>query len=269
MSEMKTGDNGYREAPQKSGGAFRMPRILEAPAPTGRSQRLRPTVFPPEIESDSLRTFLYNAHRHELGGAPLSRWLIILLFLIALIGVTGLVPGRWWISGASLWLAMGLIAAIVSLRRRDFVRFEDEAPPAIPAARLNPNDKIAVNVTGLFSVEGQEARYTGLPGFYRTFTTREHALLCLVRDRRFLKIGRWPALTTGMWYIFFTPEITRTVRYGRLHFGKKPAPAVAVDYEIRVPNSSRFRRDKVVNKSVYITCQNEQNALRIFGDLKA
>lgn len=269
MQAIQPDSNETSEAPQENSGAFPVARNLEAPVVVTRQQRPRPTAFPPEIAINSLRTLLYNAYRHEFGGAPLSRWLIILLFAIAFFWATGLLPGRWWVSGAALLLAIGLIATIATLRKRGFVHFKAEARPEIVAAKLPPNDKIAVNVTGLFSVEGQEARYTGLPGFYRTFATREHALLCLVRDRRFLKIGRWPAMPTGMWYIFFTPQITRAFSYGQLHFGKQPTPAIAVDYEIVIPKSSRFRRDKIVNETIYIACQNEQDAARILADLMA
>ncbi len=254
------------EAPQQSGGAFRAPRTLEPPAIIERVRRRR-TTFPPEAKNDSLRTLLYNAYRHEFSGAPLTRWLIIGLIALAIFWMTGLPPGRWWVGGAALLLALILIVTIVITRRRDFVRFEESSPPVVAAAQLDPADKIPVNVTGYFSVEGQYARYTWLPGFYRTFATREHALLCLVRNRRFLRIGRWPGYQTGMWYVFFTPEMMRRIRYGRLHFGRKAAPAIAVDYEFVIPKSGRFQRDQQVEETVYIACQNEEDARRIWADL--
>lgn len=265
---MKREDVKHRngEAPQQSSGVFRAPRTLEPPAIMERLRKRR-TVFPPEAENDSLRTLLYNAYRHEFGGAPLTRWLIIGLIALAILWITGLPPGRWWVGGAALLLALTLIITIVVTRRRDFVRFEESLPPEVVPVKLKPADKIPVNVTGYFSVEGQYARYTWLPGFYRTFATREHALLCLVRDRRFLRIGRWPGFQTGMWYVFFTPEMMRRIRYGRLHFGRKAAPAVAVDYEFTIPKSGRFQRDQQVEETVYIACQNEEDARRIWADL--
>jgi hypothetical protein len=238
---------------------------LEAPANLVRPNRPR-TVFPAEASADSVRTLLYNAYRHEVGAVRLTRWLIFLCLLIAAAWATGFLPGRWWVSGAALLAALTLVTAVVRQRRRDFVRFEELERPEVMPEKVDPNDKIGVHVTGHFSVEGQYARYTFLPGFYRTFATREHALLCLVRSRRFLKIAIWPPEQTGMWYVFFTPHLMHSVRYGRLHFSSAASPAIAVDYDLTVLKPGRTK-EQIVTETVYIACANERDAARILADL--
>ncbi len=256
------GENG---APSAQDGAFHIPGILEAPANLVRPSRPR-TVFPAEPSADSLRALLYNAYRHEVGAVRLTRWLIFFCLLIAAVWATGFLPGRWWVSGGALLAALVLVTAVVSQRRRDFVRFEELSRPEVTPAKIDPNDKIGVHVTGHFSVEGQYARYTYLPGFYRTFATREHALLCLVRSRRFLKIATWPPEQTGMWYIFFTPQLMYSVRYGRLHFSSTVSPAIAVDYDLTVLKPGRTK-EQIVRETVYIACANETDAVRMLADL--
>ncbi|MCB0044198.1 MAG: hypothetical protein KDD92_02080 [Caldilineaceae bacterium] len=251
------------KAPSLGDGAFRF-AALEAPDHLPKPRPTR-TVFPPNAAADSQSSRLYQAYRHELAGISLTRWLIWLLTALAIVAATPLLPGPWWLGGIALLPALWLAIMVVTRRSRDFVRFDAQPTPALTPQKLDSADKIPAHVTGHFSVEGQYMRYTWLPGFYRTFSTREHALLCLVRPRRFARIGIWPPEQAGMWYIFFTPPLVRAVRYGRLYFERKPRPAVAVTYELTI--SRPGRKEKVAEETVYIACADEAAAHSILADL--
>ena len=69
-------------------------------------------------------------------------------------------------------------------------------------------------VTGGLTVEGSEQRFTFVPGFYKTFATREHALLCQVRPAARVGVLRWPEAEVGMWYAFFQPNADPAGRMG-------------------------------------------------------
>ena len=268
--EINPGTNGKHEAPHDGSGAFHMPVLWEAPAHAVRPKTRR-TIFPPDPLANSVAARLYNAYRHELAGARLTRWLIWLLVGASLVWTTGLLPGRW--VGAGLWLAAALLMVLLVIghRRRNFVHFYPSPTPSVNPHPLAPANKLACHVTGIFSVEGQYQRFTFLPGFYRTFATREHALLCLVRDRHFAKIGRWPQGETGMWYVFFTPELISQVRWGTLRFQKHVQRALAVDYQLTIVNPKQVKRTKVVTETVYLVPASadtaEEDARTMLADL--
>ena len=133
--------------------------------------------------------------------------------------------------------------------------------------QLDPADKLPVHVTGLFSVEGKDTRLTWVPGFYRTFSTREHALLCQEQARRIFKVAETDLELAGMWYIFFQPEEITGMRWGSLYFGSKPRSAIAVDRKIEVKATRRFQRDKAKTETVYLAFLDLDEGLRIWEDL--
>jgi hypothetical protein len=264
---LQPGRNGHGpdhdKAPSLNGGAFPVPDTLEAPAAVVRAKRKR-TIFPPNAAADSFSSFLYQAYRHELGALPLTRWVILALFGIAV----ALLPLRaWWLSAAIVVASLVLILCVVIWRRRDFVRFTEQSLPNVAPKVLDPAEKVPIHVTGHLSVEGQYARYTALPGFYRSFATREHALLCLVRPSRFLRVAIWPPEQTGMWYAFFSPQLMHSVRYGSLHFNRQASPAVAVTYDFSYVKPSR-EKEQILRETVFIACRDERDAQRILADLR-
>ncbi len=264
--EIQPGRNGHGpdhvKAPSQNGGAFHIQGGLEAPAGMIRANRKR-TVFPSAPPADSFSSFLYMAYCHEVGAIRLTRWLIMAL----LAGALGLLVFRlWWLSGAFAVMAVALIGSVILWRRRDFVDFQAEPLPAVAPTKLRPSEKLPVYATGHFSVEGQYARYTYLPGYYRTFSTREHALLCLVRPSNFLRIATWPPEQTGMWYSFFTPALMHSVRYGMLHFNRQASPAVAVEYDFSYVKPGR-NKEQILRETIYIACADHATAERVLADL--
>jgi hypothetical protein len=176
----------------------------------------------------------YQLHRHEWGGAPLDRWLAIGLVILAGLGATGLVPGGLAtviLCAASLVLLLSL-QAIAS--RHSYVLFRAEGSPALqdPAApRLNPAEKLPLHATGLFEVEDKQRAFTELSAFYRSFQTREHAVMALVPPSRLILMASRPKAEIGMWYMFFKNQELRRIEPGTLRFGSQQRPALRLEVE--------------------------------------
>jgi len=180
-----------------------------------------------------------------MAGFPFLNWLLAPLIAATLFS---LLRGAWSIA-AALTLAALLFRAHLWLRmRRDFVHFT--APPTgdplvdSPHTILDPSDKLPIHVTGCLEVGGKVQRFTFLPGFYRTFATREHALLCLCRGGRKALLGSWPEAETGVWYAFFHPHAIRKVERGTLHFGSLRSDALAIEIDA-APTRGRIRRKAI------------------------
>lgn len=288
LPKININQNGTHKAPPDSGGAFAvdgtdanieaMQRGLgkqnseRTASPLTHQERIsrvvaQRTVFPVDEPSPSLRTLLYRLSRYYVAGAPLFRWLIIGLIAIGLLWIALQAPGGWL--GSLPW---GIaVLALLHIRRQwrsyGYVHFETAPPPTVEPMRLPADAKLPVHATGHFSVEGKEQYDTWLPGFYRTFATREHALLCQVADKRLWKFGRRPPDEVGMWYIFFMPSTIEGVRWGQLYFGAKPQLAIAVDYKVEIQSQGRFRNQKIKTITVFIATQNEGDARAIMADL--
>ena len=256
--------NGKQKAPPDSSGAFVMASSLEAPATLTRKQQQR-TIFPDDVASGGFQSFLYKCYRHEWAGTRLTRWMMLASLAGALLWATVLTP-RWLGLVLASFFIVALSIIIVRHRRHDFVRFEEEPMPPVTPAKLLAGDKIPIYATGNFTVEGQYQRFTYLPGFVRTFATGEHAVLCLVRERRFAGVGRWPILEIGMWYAFFLPNDIHGIRYGTLKFAGAPMSAIAIDYRLSIPASSA-RRDKELNETIYLVCADETDTTRMLADV--
>lgn len=244
-----------------------------SPNPSAGSPPSR-TLFPTEIPKPSIRTIFYKLTHYYLAGATLFRWVVILVSILFLIALW--TNPTYWIAGLVLWL--GLTFNLLFLRRQfqknDFVRFQEEAPPAsqqpaTSAALLDPAQKIPIHVTGLFAVEGREERFTWVTGFYRTFATREHALLCQVQADRFLGVASLDEEKVGMWYIFFQPAEVTEMHTGNLLFGSTPAPAIAITRQVERKTEGRFRRNKSIQEILYITFANDTDQQRVWADLQA
>lgn len=196
----------------------------------------------------------------------MSRWLAFLLLLGGLVTAAGWLPGGWPVAGLWLLALLALLGVTAYWRRRDFVHFQEAPAPDLLPARLDPSDKIPIFATGHFSVEGKYRRFTWLQGFFRTFATREHAVICHVPPRRFL-LGQWPERETGLWYQFFMPGDILRVRWGAVQFGPEPMVGVAVDYRLAIPKRGRLSRARTLEETVFLACHNEADARRILANL--
>lgn len=203
------------------------------------------TQFLPERPVDTLRALGYHLDRQRLAGVPLVRWLYGLLIVTALVLL--LRPGvGWWFAGGVLVVLATLWGWLGVLRRREFVRFTRgaHAAPAGPQspAALNPAAKLPVYVSGYLSVDTKVRPFAALPGFYRTFGTREHALLCQARPRRFGGLATWPEDEQGLWYAFFHARQIRSLQTGEIAFDRVAFPGLRVEYEPDRPLDGKSKR---------------------------
>ncbi len=208
----------------------------------------------------------YYLDRMMLAGAPVSRWVNILLLFIGALGALGLVPGHWLTAGLCLLLLAGFFWLQRHWRSRDYVRFQETPLPQITPQALAPSDNVPIHATGYFTVESKNERFTWLQGYFRTFATREHAAICLVQPKLFL-LAQWPEKDVGMWYVFFFPRSVRNVRHGTVTFGRKTQPCVAVEHEIHIPKKGRFSRERTLHETVILASETEADSLRILADL--
>ncbi len=173
--------------------------------------------------------FLYNLDTHRFVEVKMRTWLNWALVILAVLALLVRFPGSP--------LAAALLLALVALlglgrryaRRRHYIHFAPQQtpkPPEDPPAPLWPEDKLLHHASGHFQVEGKEADWAGLIAYYRTFETREHAIMARRTPSQFLKIGEIDPLTLGMWYIFITPENLLNVTPGRIYFGGEGEPGL-------------------------------------------
>lgn len=242
----------YEASPQRSGASVIPP------------QR---TTFPDDRPRRSVRTWLYYASHRRVGSAPALRWLFFLFGATVVVWSVGRLPGRWWVAGMALLLLGSLLALFHYWRRRDFIYFVPGTPPVPTIYSLPSAEKLPVMVTGLFSVEQKYRRFTWLPGFYRTFATREHALLCQVAQQTNMGVGRWPEEEVGLWYIFFAPASLRQLAWGEVRFGAEPRPAIAVTHQVTIPKQ-RLRSEQTREETIYIAFTAPDVGAKIWADLQ-
>ena len=228
---------------------------------------------------------LYILRRYQAMGMPLERWLVILLLLAALLLAVGLLPGG--LAGALICLAL-LLALFVGqglAQRRQYVHFRAQGPVTQPmpgAASLKPADTLTLRATGLFEVEGKAQRFTELPAYYRSFSTREHALMAVVAaSRRFAGLVSWPADEHGMWYIFVKTNELLQVQPGTLGFGRARRPALRLLVAQVLPDKNavmdawglQWGSDKsklnTREQTIYLSFDGEMERERVMGDLLA
>ena len=209
---------------------------------------------------------IYHLDRMLLAGAPVVRWMDGLLLLIGVLGAFGLVPGRFFTAGLCLILLISFVWLRRRWRNQDYVHFREETRPAVTPQPMAPSDNVPIHASGYFTVEEKSERFTWLQGYFRTFATREHAVICLVQPKRFL-LAEWPAKDMGMWYVFFFPKSVLNIRYGTVSFGRTTQPCLAVDHEIHIPKRGRFSRERTIQEMVILATPTEEDTRRILADL--
>jgi hypothetical protein len=213
------------------------------------------TQFLPDRPVDTPRALAYHLDRQQLAGYPLLRWLYGLLIVLS--SLLLLQPGLGWRAAvAALFVLVGLWIWQSSLRSNGFVRFTPQ-PLQLAAGHISPRplapaDKLPVYVSGFLSVDGKMRRFAALPGFYRTFATREHALLCQARPRRFAGLAAWPQEEEGLWYAFFHAHHILQVRLGEIAFDRMSFPGFAVEYEPEHPLNGKSRRRQPQRITLFI-----------------
>ena len=201
----------------------------------------------------------YQLRGHRWNGWPLDYWLSFALVLLAGLASLGLIPGNRTTACAAAFGCLILWGFLFWARRNQYVVFQAEELPVTPGspAPLRPSDKIKLRATGRFEVEGKERRFSELLAYFRTFATREHAVMAIVPPSRFLLLGKWPPNEVGMWYIFFQPQQILSLTPGTLRFGLRPRPALRVTYQ-----SEKSR------ETVYLSFDDPGDRQQVWADLR-
>lgn len=209
----------------------------------------------------------YQLSRHEFAGLHFLRWLQVDLLILAGAAALGWIPGGWLAGGLALTLFAALIAGQYYWEAKGFIEFQPGEMPLVNPASLPSSVKLPIRASGYFSVENKHGQFAWLQGFFRTFPSREHAVICLNQPTSLLYFGQSPANQVGMWYSFFRPETVEEIHWGEIRFGKARLPGLAVAYTVRLPRRNWFQPEKDVRKLTYLACPQREDALTILADL--
>ncbi|MGQ9489570.1 MAG: hypothetical protein ACUVR4_01360 [Anaerolineae bacterium] len=227
-----------------------------------------------------LLKFVYQLRVHCLGQWPLDRWAVTLAWGWAVVlwlgwllrGRPALAPWHWGVLALLGLVGAGLLALRFWGERHGYALFVPEGRLARPTpCALAPEDKVPLWATGHFGVEGRSGFFAGLQAYWRTFATREHAVMAIRHRSRFLLVGKAPDKQIGMWYIFIPAERVERVTPGRIAFGGISGPGLRLEYR-RPPEAQAVRRFRFLGpaqETVYLRFADESARVRVWADLLA
>lgn len=199
-------------------------------------------------------------------GVTIQRWCWLLAAASSFLWMVLDLAGPRWLALIPLVDVAAVTLVRFFRRRRDFVRFTAGETPEVDALTLAATEKLPVHISGPLSVTGKVRHFTFLPGFYRSFATREHGLLCCCRERRILRFAHWPEGEVGLWYAFFAPEQILHIAYGTVRYDDTVAPGLALEVSTQAFAPVQLRG---ASTTIYVACPSPEVALRILGDLRA
>ena len=218
----------------------------------------------------------YQLRLHRWGDTQLDILGRNLAFLAAaVILIQWLVRGRpslpawhWLALGLILLAGVGSIVLRIWAGRAGYVVFMPQPDLAAPAPReMSPEDKEAFFATGRFEVSEKHDHLANLTAYWRSFATREHAVMAIQHASRFF-LGSLPADQIGMWYIFFRPEDIEEVTPGVVAFGASRRPGLRVAYR-RLPPEDAKKPRKPSREVAYLAFESESGRERVWADLRA
>jgi hypothetical protein len=222
----------------------------------------------------------YSLERHRFFNIRLRQWLILLCLILP----TTMWLRSWGTSRLAAILvsltALGVLVAMLWAERRRFIRFEQDSqvladlvekaqgnqPIADQQAGNSPlpaMKKIRVYTTGFFEVSGMRRYLVETPAYYVTFETREHCVMTQVPRTRFLLLGKSLEDEVGWWYIFFQPNMIRSLEWGCLYFGARPRSALRL--EIAQSNASKNNPKAEI---LHMSFDDEQTHRLVLADLR-
>ncbi len=170
---------------------------------------------------------VYRLKGHRFLGWTLSRWIKLSLLAAAALAFAG---GYELGTVALLVLLLLLFLLEWAAGRAAYVRFVPSGDHPPKPAPLDPREKIHLRASGHFGVEGKWKHFVNLEAYFRTFASREHALMAWVPPSKCLLVGRWPEKDFGLWYIFFRPEHMREITPCTLRVGGVEWHALEIRY---------------------------------------
>jgi hypothetical protein len=227
----------------------------------------------------------YRLRYHRFAGWSLDRWLVTLLLLAACLslllgrsrmpasqfGGADSLWGLWLTAAGCAFLALAVLAMRAWAAQRMYMLFTRRPDPPPSGRALDPTEKVLLHATGQFEVEGKSHFFADILAYWRTFATREHAVMAIVHASRYLLLGTIPGEDLGMWYIFFRPEMLRSVVAGELRFGSVRRPALLVTYQPALSGAGQGRRGTKASplQSVYLAFDDPAARSCVWADLLA
>lgn len=220
------------------------------------------TEFLPDLPANSGLALVYQLSRQQIASFPLTRWAIVIIGACGLLWPLFGGPSGWWVTGGAVLVIGALLWMLHRAGARSFVQFTPESPPVVTPKALPANAKVPVYVTGWLSVQTKMRKFAGTPGFYRTFATREHALMCQVRGRRFALLATWPPEEEGLWYAFVEAQQIDRARTGRVTYGRTELPGLAIDYRL-----AGAAGGKVTHTTLYLAFPTDAERTAVLADV--
>ncbi len=219
----------------------------------------------------------YQLRHHDLGDWSLDRWGIV-----AAAATVVVVLLQWFLRGMpsrpawhwALLLLIGLAGlGLILLQRwagrRMYVCFTPDAQitPPVPRA-LAATDKVLLHATAQFEVEGKARVFADLLAYWRTFVSREHAVMAIVHCSRFLGLAHVAERHLGMWYVFFTPAMIEAITPGIIAFGAVQRCGLCIAYR-HAAASADGKPKAPVTRLVYLAFDDEAARTQVWADLLA
>ncbi|NLE75763.1 MAG: hypothetical protein GX605_03280 [Chloroflexi bacterium] len=201
----------------------------------------------------------YQLNHHYWSDMPLSLAGVLVLGGAALASLLPCAPGRPWLTVALAALTLALAGVALAGRLAGYVQFRPEGAPlsAVTPTPLPPREKIPHRASGTLSVEGKERRQVEIEAWFRSFETREHAVMAYRSAGRFWG-GERPADEVGMWYLFFQPGWIRRVEAGHVVFGHSRRPGLRVTFQ---------GEDSKEPSEVLLSFDTQENRTLVLADL--
>ncbi len=209
---------------------------------------------------------LHQCRRHYLGSFRLLHCLLILGGLGAVLVGTGVTP---WPRSLGIPIAIpGFVLLTLDLlaRKEHYIWFTSNHTEVTPAP-LAAERKLRVRATGWFEVEGKQQIHVWLEGYYRTFPTREHAVIALCTPTSLWGLGRSRMQDDGMWYMFIRPDDILQVQTGDLKFGREHLTGIRLAYRALLPGRFRHKKLRQQDCIAFLGFHTRQEALLVAGDL--
>lgn len=218
----------------------------------------------------------YQLRLHRLGDWTLERWVVTLAWLAAAIillqwlfrGRPALPVWHWLVLGLVVLFALGWPVFRRIAAARQFVVFHS-SPTAVlpPGNKMDPEDKAPVRATGNFEVAEKHHFFAELEAYWRTYGSREHAVLAKAEAGRFF-LGRTPPDVRGMWYLFFKPQDVRSIEAGEAAFGNLRGPALRVAYMVTPYEEGKKRQKKPYKRVTVLRFGSEADREQVWADLR-
>ncbi len=173
----------------------------------------------------------YRFSRHFFWGVRMDI-LGVTAGLAGALALYGEVGPVWGILLAALVIAS--VALIFATQRTRYLLFRPQlgARPPLPSPTLDPNVKLSVRASGVFSVGDQVCHLTEHPAIFSTPRSGEHILMAHQQPSRLMLLGKSRSSNWGWWYQFLKPEAIEEIVPGTIIHGRRPRLALRVTYRV-------------------------------------